>query len=163
MEMSQTPNPTCRNAMEPLVTEEVENQLRQLSTRKAQYINLMDVVAYALNRLPPLYATSEEGWRSQQRRAKQELEKEIKIAVRRGLAAVERDPLRGTSRPSLSFDLAPQVALEKLRRLLQRSDLTWQNLADVIEQSLQRASQGEMFWRQRTQAPKSVNPDRRHL
>jgi len=83
-----------RNALEPLVTEEVKRQLEQLSPKLVKYINPEQVIAYALNRLPPLYATSIEGWTRQQQLAKTKLEKQIFLAVRQGLAAVQRDPLK---------------------------------------------------------------------
>ncbi|HAX75883.1 MAG TPA: hypothetical protein DCY88_08615 [Cyanobacteria bacterium UBA11372] len=42
----------CRNAIEPLVEEEVERQLQQLPPQMVKYINRVQVLAYALNRLP---------------------------------------------------------------------------------------------------------------
>ena len=54
-------------------------------------------MAYALNRLPALYATSEEGWHRQQLRAKQQLKEQIVTAVRQGLAAVQKDPLKSST------------------------------------------------------------------
>jgi len=80
--------------MEPLVVEEVEQQLRHLPAKIANYIHPPQVVAYALNRLPALYATSEEGWHWQQKRAKSKLKEQIATAVRQGLVAVQRDPLK---------------------------------------------------------------------
>lgn len=82
-----------RNAMEPLVAEEVERQLQQLPPKLVPYINSVQVFAYALNQFPALYATSESGWHYQQQKA-QQFAPQIIIAVRRGLAAVGRDPLR---------------------------------------------------------------------
>lgn len=89
--------PLYRNALEPLVTDEVARQLEQLSPKLVKYINPEQVIAYALNRLPPLYATSVEGWTRQQEIAKSKLEKQIFLAVRQGLAAVQRDPLKVTT------------------------------------------------------------------
>jgi Late competence development protein ComFB len=93
-----TPAPSeissCRNAIEPLVTEEVERQLKHLPPQMVKYINPVQVLAYALNRLPALYATSEEGWHRQQLRARQHLRDQISMAVRQGFAAVQKDPLK---------------------------------------------------------------------
>lgn len=86
-----------RNAIEPLVAEEVEQQLRLLPSQLVEYINPAQVMAYALNRLPALYATSEEGWLRQQRRAKTQLKTQIVVAVRQGLAAVQKDPLKAST------------------------------------------------------------------
>ena len=90
--------PIYRNAIEPLVAEELEQQLHRLPKQIVRYLNPAQVMAYALNRLPALYATSEEGWHRQQVRAKQQLKEQIVTAVRQGLAAVQKDPLK-TSTP----------------------------------------------------------------
>lgn len=83
-----------RNAIEPMVVQEVEHQLQQLPPKMLKYIDPIQVVAYALNRLPALYATSEEGWHWQQERAKTKLKEQITTAVRQGLVAVQADPLK---------------------------------------------------------------------
>lgn len=83
-----------QNALEPLVAEEVRRQMQELPLQLVLYINPAQVTAYALNRLPPLYATSDRGWQLQQQRAQTELESKIKEAVRWGIAAVQNDPLR---------------------------------------------------------------------
>jgi hypothetical protein len=82
------------NAIEPMVIEEVEHQLQQLPSQMLKYIDPAQVIAYALNRLPALYATSEEGWHWQQVRAKTKLKQEIRTAVRQALVAVQSDPLK---------------------------------------------------------------------
>ncbi|WP_155968890.1 late competence development ComFB family protein [Kamptonema formosum] len=89
--------PVYRNALEPAVVREVHRQLQTLPPRLVSYINPVQVIAYALNRLPPLYATSEKGWELQQQRIHTELEAEIVMEVRRGIAAVERDPFRAAT------------------------------------------------------------------
>ncbi len=83
-----------RNAIEPLVVEEAQRQLEGLPAKLIRYIDLAEVIAYALNRLPALYATSEQGWQRMQARAKNQLQAEMVAAVRQGFAAVQRDPLR---------------------------------------------------------------------
>ena len=86
-----------RNAIEPMVVQEVEHQLRQLPPKMLKYVDPIQVIAYALNRLPALYATSEEGWHWQQARAKNKLKEQISTAVRQALVAVQRDPLKVTT------------------------------------------------------------------
>lgn len=83
-----------RNVMETLVAEEVQRQVQNLPPQTVKYINPVQVTAYALNRLPPLYATSIEGWQRQQERAKKKFENQIFLAVRWGLAIVQSDPLK---------------------------------------------------------------------
>lgn len=82
------------NVMEILVLKEVDRQLERLTPNQAQYIKPVEVATYALNRLPSLYASSQEGLKYQFKRAKQEYKSQITIAVRQGIAAVQRDPLR---------------------------------------------------------------------
>lgn len=89
--------PLYRNAVEPLVVEEVQRQMLELPPQLVRYINPAQVIAYALNRLPPLYATSERGWKLQQQRVEKELHSQLMMAVHQGIAAVQRDPLRTAS------------------------------------------------------------------
>ena len=53
------PQRKFHNIMEELVIEEVQRQIVGLPTRLAQYIKKVEVETYALNRLPPLYASSQ--------------------------------------------------------------------------------------------------------
>lgn len=98
------------NVLEAIVIEEVERQIAKLSPHLAKYINPAQVTAYALNRLPSLYATSEEGWRKQQLKAKTELKDRIIMAVRQGLAAVQKDPLKVTTPLKIrgNLEIAPR-------------------------------------------------------
>jgi hypothetical protein len=89
---------TYQNVIESLVSREVDRQLSHLSPRLLAYIQPAEVIAYALNRLPPLYATSIEGRERQRYHAETELLEQIVVAVRQGIAAVQRDPIK-TSTP----------------------------------------------------------------
>ncbi len=79
--------------MELLVAQEVHRQLQQLPPKLVNYINPAHAIAYALNRLPALYATSPRGWYLQQQRAKAKLAPQIIVAVGQALAAVQQDSL----------------------------------------------------------------------
>ncbi|WP_226592983.1 late competence development ComFB family protein [Microseira wollei] len=102
------------NALEPLVVQEVERQLQNLPPALVAYINPAQAIAYALNRLPPLYATSEEGWNRQQQKAKTQLAQQIESAVKSGLNAVLQNPLK----PSTPLQLPPQTAEKYDRQIL---------------------------------------------
>ncbi len=132
-------NQVHQNVMEWLVAEEVENQLSQVSPRLAVYINKVEVATFALNRLPPLYASSEEGLRRQEKRAQKDYGHDIIRAVRHALAAVQRDPIR-FSTPLLSqgnFDSEEaQAALEELREILPQRELSWKNLTKLVKQTV---------------------------
>ncbi|MGM3304722.1 late competence development ComFB family protein [Anabaena sp. WFMT] len=135
-----------RNVMEMLVVEEVEKQIKSLPVKTAYYIKASEVVAYALNRLPCLYATTRRGWQRQWHHGKTELYQKITTAVRQGIIAVQRDPLRVNDPLNFTADHAALDALEKLKILLQRQDLSWDNLSDVVEQTLLNESKGRTTW-----------------
>ncbi|NEP00210.1 MAG: late competence development ComFB family protein [Symploca sp. SIO2E9] len=130
---------TLKNAMELLVIEEVERQLDNYPQHLANYINPVEVATYAVNRLPPLYASSEEGWRQQKLRGKREFKNQINTAVRQGFAAVQRDPLR-VSTPLISEDTleaeAAKAALQDIRTLLKSKEVSWKNLVSFVRKAL---------------------------
>ncbi|BAY27457.1 late competence development protein ComFB [Calothrix sp. NIES-2100] len=137
-----------RNVMEVLVVEEVEQQFQALPAKTAKYTNPSEVIAYALNRLPALYATSKRGWQRQWHRGKTDLRSQIVTAVRQGIMAVQRDPLRSESSLTFEEENAAMAALQKLKVLLQRDDLSWENLNDVVEQTLLDTLRGKITWGQ---------------
>jgi hypothetical protein len=100
--MAMGANRKYHNVMEELVTEEAKRQLASLSPKLSQYIKRVEVETYALNRLPPLYASCREGWMQQLKRGRAEFSAAIKTAVRQAIAAVQRDLLR------ISTPLSPE-------------------------------------------------------
>jgi hypothetical protein len=158
--MEKTKTKTYQNIMELLVIQEVERQLDKLPPALARYIDPIEVTTYALNRLPPLYASSEKGKEKQYQRAKKENKQEITTAVRQAIAAVERDPLR-VSTP-LTPELEPeyrsalaslqdiQILLTKNKLIPPQTELNWENLVKAIKYALQQAAK-----RQKTQEPLS--------
>lgn len=140
-----------RNAMESLVAEEVDRQFQRLPAKLAEYISAAEVTAYALNRLPPLYATSEKGWRQQRLRGKNDLKNQIITAVRQGIVAVQRDPLRAAIPLQLTpEELEPYYALQGLRQLLGKEDLSWETVVDAVGRSLRKAARRVASSPQRT-------------
>lgn len=83
--------------MENMVAEEVNRQITLLPQKLAKYIKRADVETYALNRLPPLYASSKEGWQFQTKKAEEDYKKQITVGVRHAFAAVQRDLLRNST------------------------------------------------------------------
>lgn len=80
------------NVMEELVVTEVISQVAHWNNKKPKNstseepeLDIADIAAYALNRLPPLYATSEEGANYQRERAAQDLLPLIKDQIKEGL------------------------------------------------------------------------------
>jgi hypothetical protein len=61
------------NVMEELVLSSSITRVAEIEQTTEQSLDVGDIAAYALNRLPPLYATTEEGAEYQRKRAKEEL------------------------------------------------------------------------------------------
>ena len=106
------------NAMELLVAEEVNKQLETYPASLREYINPVEVATFALNRLPSLYASCEEGLRRQQNRGKIRYRTQVSEAVRQGLAAVLRDPIR-RSTPLEEEDILKDVKASVSKELRQ--------------------------------------------
>ncbi len=93
------------NVMEELVLTETISQITAISQREGAttevgdvQLDVGDIAAYALNRLPPLYATTEEGASYQRERAKKELQepivKQVESAIAQNLDRPEFFPER---------------------------------------------------------------------
>lgn len=118
---------TYVNVMESLVSEEVDRQLQGLPVRVRRYLKTEEVVTYALNRLPALYASSEKGWQYQRKLAQQDMRSKIQDAVRQGIVAVQVDPIR-LSRPiqiTQGSNTEAEAVLQALKGLLNKPDLDW--------------------------------------
>ncbi len=124
-----------KNVMELLVEEEVARQFQALPLRVATYVNQVEWVAYALNQLPPLYATSEKGLHHQMQRGQAKHGAEIKQAVMRALAAIRRDPLRSSTPLESPYAQVKEVLLS-LRALLRNDRLEWEAIPLAVEQAI---------------------------
>jgi hypothetical protein len=74
------------NVMEELVLTEAIARVAEIEATSDCTLDLGDIAAYALNRLPPLYATTEEGADYQRSRAKEELQDLIMQKVNEGIS-----------------------------------------------------------------------------
>lgn len=130
------------NLMEVLVAEEVDRQFRLIPHKVRTYVKKADIVAYALNRLPALYATTQRGRQIQQKEGYIRFQAQIEQAVLHGIAAVQRDPLRTAADTWRDPNMAiAEVALNDLRRFLQDDRLTWDNLAASVKYHIAQTSQ----------------------
>jgi len=125
-----------QNAMESLVEQEVDRQLKALPPKVASYINRLELIAYALNQLPALYATSERGLQHQIRRGRATYGAQVAQAVQRAIAAIRRDPLRSYKPLQAKPSPALQNVLSQLRRVLKNERLTWEALPIAVEEAL---------------------------
>ncbi|MBD1892382.1 late competence development ComFB family protein [Coleofasciculus sp. FACHB-SPT9] len=80
------------NVMEALVLIEASVQVLKMEVSNPCLLDLGEIAAYALNRLPPLYATTEEGASFQRQRGKEELRELITQKVKEAIA---RSPMPG--------------------------------------------------------------------
>lgn len=137
-----TPATTHFNVMELLVAEEVDRQLQDIPPRLARYLKRSEIETFALNRLPALYAASEQGVHYQQVKAQQQLGAQITQAVRQALAAVQGDPLRASQPLQIKLP-NPQAdaALELLQQWMQSPDLTWDRALVALSKLQQRQAQ----------------------
>jgi hypothetical protein len=74
------------NVMEELVLTEAISRVAEIEANSDKTLDLGDIAAYALNRLPPLYATTEEGAEFQRETARGELSDLIAEQVRQAIA-----------------------------------------------------------------------------
>ena len=86
------------NVMEELVLSDAITRVSAIETSNNVALDLGDIAAYALNRLPPLYDTTEEGANYQRQRAQEELidviAEQVQIAIARNLDQPEFFPER---------------------------------------------------------------------
>ena len=125
-----------RNAMEMLVEREVEEQMKKLPPKVAAYINRLELVAFALNHLPSLYATSERGLEHQLQRGGAKYATQITQAVQRALVAVRRDPIRNYAPLHPPSPPMMQDVLRQIKTLLNNDAVNWDSLPISIERAL---------------------------
>ena len=103
------------NVMEELAIAEAIGRIAEIEPTNNCQLDVGDIAAYALNRLPPLYATSEEGAQYQRQRAKDELAELIAQQVSEGIqrfldrpTVPNRNPL--DSVPRKDTDIVDQMS-----------------------------------------------------
>lgn len=102
------------NVMEELVLSEAITRIAEIEATSDQALDVGDIAAYALNRLPPLYATTEEGASYQRQRAKEELQtlitQQVQEAIERYLDRPEFFPERQAIAKGSGEDVLKQVS-----------------------------------------------------
>jgi hypothetical protein len=127
---------SCSNAIEELVIQEVKAQIKSMNLILQTQVDISGVIAYALNRLPPMYATTQRGWSQQRKRAREEVSEQISGAVRQGILGIRKDILR-VSQPLPAQELETEArSLALLQRILHRPDLRWQELRLALQESV---------------------------
>ncbi|MEB3226489.1 MAG: late competence development ComFB family protein [Synechococcus sp.] len=147
-----------QNIMETLVNKEVHRQLKRLPQKLAEYIDVVEVATYALNRLPPLYASSERGKERQEKKGNAELKQQVTTAVRQAIAAVQRDPIRSSNPlpvPKYAQYEIAETCLRDLEKLLRDSYLIesdapamdWDTLKLIVAKALKKSAMQGMVHR----------------
>jgi len=106
------------NVMEELVLSEALTLIAEIEMATSQSIDIGDITAYALNRLPPLYATTEEGANYQKQRAKTELQGFIRQQVRDAITHHIQNDKIIADRKALGTESGNEV-LKQISNLLQ--------------------------------------------
>jgi len=107
------------NVMEELVVSEVIARVAEIETTSNRLLDVGDISAYALNRLPPLYATTEEGASFQRSRAKEELNHLIVKQVEEAVSLYLERPEFHPERQALNKGSQSNNVFEQVTKLLQ--------------------------------------------
>jgi hypothetical protein len=112
-EVISVPRKQFINLMEELVMDYAIQRVAELENTGVT-LNMSDIAAYALNRLPPLYATTQEGAQYQRERALKELQNLIVQQVEEAIAVNQKFPNLPPDRVALSpkkqADLVSQIS-----------------------------------------------------
>jgi hypothetical protein len=122
------------NVLEEIVFKEIYIQIEKLRPEIQPKIKVEEVLAYAVNRLPPLFATSMDGWRYQYDYALNQLESQISQLVRHGIRiSLVGDPLHDlTPLPNHLFMNSAGI-LYQLSKLFDRRYLRWRDVPILVK------------------------------
>jgi len=116
------------NVMEELVLSEAVARVAEIEANTNKVLDLGDIAAYALNRLPPLYATTEQGASYQRDRALADLQHLIAQQVKEAID-------RNIDRPEFFPDRSNFGSVNKESVLSQLSNLLQAYAPDYEEKS----------------------------
>jgi hypothetical protein len=139
------------NVLEKLVLSLAYHQIQKLHPAIAETVDLGEATAYVLNRLPPMYATSEKGYKSLRLRAREVYGKEVVAVLKEAIAVcVESPNLEKIPLPLARFEAELEESLEQVSWILQRDDINWRNAPFIVEECLHKVVNNEMEWRKRS-------------
>ncbi|OYQ63357.1 hypothetical protein B9G53_17440 [Pseudanabaena sp. SR411] len=129
---------SCRNVLLEFVYREANTQIQGLGSGIRHKYNIDEVIAYALNRLPPMFASTDVGLQTKRQEC-MTLQADITKAIRQALLGVRRDPLR-EPQPLEDIELAnaPYALLDAQERL-NWTNLMWCDLPNALEENLESA------------------------
>jgi len=125
-----------RNVMEELTVDEVRVQIASIEDDYIkECIDSNQVIAYALNRLQPMYATTEEGWLEMRKQALNN-EELIKRAVAQAIHVVQETPRPSTTGMHRNKPATPALILSRLAKLMGKNNMRWRDLPDTLQRKL---------------------------
>lgn len=134
--------PIFINVLEEIIVKEVRIQIEELRPEMQPKVKVAEVVAYALNRLPPLFATSMIGWKYQYDYALNELHPQIAQTIKHGIKAILfGDPLHDTTPLPKHLFLNSAGVLHQLNQLLKRKYLRWRDVPVIVKEMSDKCSQ----------------------
>ncbi|PZO42143.1 MAG: hypothetical protein DCF19_07830 [Pseudanabaena frigida] len=144
------------HSLERLVIRMAQNRAQSFQPTELKFIRLEDVLAKTLNRLPPLYATSEKGINHLRHYAQMNIGSEVAIIVHESMLEVRKENY-GRIEPLMFSKIRHEreQTTIKVSKLLSK-EVKWQNMPEVISQSLDLARTGKICW-QRSQPKPNVS------
>lgn len=118
-EIMATPKKQFINVMEELVISEVISRVAEIETTSDTLLDVGDIAAYALNRLPPLYATTEEGAEFQRKKAREDLHGLILQQVEQAISLYLDRPKFHPDRQAISKAGGNHNVFEQVSKLLE--------------------------------------------
>ena len=129
---------SCRNVLLEFVYREANAQIQGLGSGIRYKYNIDEVIAYALNRLPPMFASTDVGLQTKRQECIA-IQADITKATRQALIGVRRDPLR-EPQPLEDIELAnAPYALLDVQEQLGWKNLMWCDLPKALEDTLESA------------------------
>ena len=129
------------NVLEEIVVKEVHNQIAELRSEIHYKINVGEVTAYSLNRLPPLFATSIKGWHHQHDYALTKLQPEVAQIVKRGIQTVLLgDPLHRITPVHNHLFVTKSGALHQIGQILRRKYLRWRDVPALVQEIVDKSA-----------------------
>ena len=129
------------NVLEEIIVKEVRIQIEELRPEIQPKIKVAEVTAYALNRLPPLCATSMNGWKYQYEYALNELDSQISQIVKYGIQTVLfGDPLHDITPLPNNLFLNSAGVLHQVNQIFNRKYLRWRDVPVIVKEMFSKCS-----------------------
>jgi len=137
----------CFNALRLPVTRLILQKLRRFPPEIVNKTRLEEIVAMALNQLPPMYGGNEEEMTALRQRAKQELGSKFERVIDLAVQSAKKDFF--DQRSPLLFEQIKsnrREAMDTLKLFFRDTQVNWRSCPDYVENALEEAAQGNIVW-----------------